>query len=685
MDIFTLNAAKAYAEQLALGGAGLQETVETKVNEYLTENDKFTNHIINIKEYGASGDGITDDTEAIKKALSVDITDKIIIFPSGTYLITDNIDTENEHTELSIIGEDAIITATGYTNDVSYTISLKSKALNIKGIRFEYIKALLFYSSDSVVIDTCTFYRSTYYAILQKSQSNLYHVKNSRFIETGYGRINADSGNSWEEDSACRQDIRVSTTNAKRLIIENCYFNGTEGHAPIFILQDNANEKICYATIRENEFTNTRYKAIEFIPINDGNEKSIYGEICNNYIHECGTLTEPNTENGGVGRNGIYAFKGASLVSVTNNVIKNLYENGIEGTFKCINYNHIENMGINNDEYPTPSRECIYSAGTPEIIGNVLINPDTCGIFSVLKQSNIDSILETSKRIMISNNTLIYDKDNNGVSAIKYYGNDCSSEDLEVHVINNTIIGFSMIYETSGTYTPYYVSKLNKFELKSSYGNARMRSMGDNAILLYDKFNINNCKPLNYQANCERFTESIEDDGSIKYTVNVTGATYPSELKFKFCIPQELFNYKNYQFCIDYDFESTDESGIKIYYWDLSSSNVKYITTAKSQKQVRFLPMLTDSDGNNAKEIAIQFAASTKEEGVELLFRKLKIYVVPLDSDYKLYDTRILSEKVPTYMIANKGDIVYNDLTVSNDYAGWIFNGSEWIGFGAIS
>lgn len=37
MDIFTLNAAKAYAEQLALGGSGLQQTVETKVNEYLAK------------------------------------------------------------------------------------------------------------------------------------------------------------------------------------------------------------------------------------------------------------------------------------------------------------------------------------------------------------------------------------------------------------------------------------------------------------------------------------------------------------------------------------------------------------------------------------------------------------------------------------------------------------------------
>ena len=37
MDVVTLNAAKQYAEQLGLGGAVLQEAVETKVNEYLAE------------------------------------------------------------------------------------------------------------------------------------------------------------------------------------------------------------------------------------------------------------------------------------------------------------------------------------------------------------------------------------------------------------------------------------------------------------------------------------------------------------------------------------------------------------------------------------------------------------------------------------------------------------------------
>ena len=38
MDVVTLNAAKMYAEQLGLGGAGLQEKVNEQVNVYLENN-----------------------------------------------------------------------------------------------------------------------------------------------------------------------------------------------------------------------------------------------------------------------------------------------------------------------------------------------------------------------------------------------------------------------------------------------------------------------------------------------------------------------------------------------------------------------------------------------------------------------------------------------------------------------
>ncbi|MDY7023577.1 MAG: glycoside hydrolase family 55 protein, partial [Cyanobacteriota bacterium] len=51
--------------------------------------------VINVKDYGAKGDGITDDTEAFEQALSRDEvanSSKIIYIPNGTYIISDTIE-----------------------------------------------------------------------------------------------------------------------------------------------------------------------------------------------------------------------------------------------------------------------------------------------------------------------------------------------------------------------------------------------------------------------------------------------------------------------------------------------------------------------------------------------------------------------------------------------------------------
>lgn len=65
-----------------------REVVESKINDIS----------VNVKNYGVTGDGTTDDTESLNHAIS-EIekmgTDKVILIPKGNYLITDTINVKN--------------------------------------------------------------------------------------------------------------------------------------------------------------------------------------------------------------------------------------------------------------------------------------------------------------------------------------------------------------------------------------------------------------------------------------------------------------------------------------------------------------------------------------------------------------------------------------------------------------
>ncbi|MCM3539116.1 glycosyl hydrolase family 28-related protein [Priestia endophytica] len=65
--------------------------------------------VINAKEYGAKGDGISDDTRAINAALDAIIKDGgTLFFPKGTYILSSQI-TKKPTGELKILGEESTI------------------------------------------------------------------------------------------------------------------------------------------------------------------------------------------------------------------------------------------------------------------------------------------------------------------------------------------------------------------------------------------------------------------------------------------------------------------------------------------------------------------------------------------------------------------------------------------------
>ena len=65
----------------------VNEIVSSDIGNYLS-NKATWDIFVNVKSYGAKGDGVTDDTAAITKALAAG---PYVIFPEGTYIISDSI------------------------------------------------------------------------------------------------------------------------------------------------------------------------------------------------------------------------------------------------------------------------------------------------------------------------------------------------------------------------------------------------------------------------------------------------------------------------------------------------------------------------------------------------------------------------------------------------------------------
>ena len=99
--------------------------------------DRFGD-VVNVKDFGAVGDGVTDDTEAIQKALNAGIG-KTVFFPIGEYIVSPDV-TFNVYQNTKFIGlscENTKITTVKTSDFLPYMFLIKGDNVFFYGLHFD--------------------------------------------------------------------------------------------------------------------------------------------------------------------------------------------------------------------------------------------------------------------------------------------------------------------------------------------------------------------------------------------------------------------------------------------------------------------------------------------------------------------------------------------------------------------
>jgi hypothetical protein len=189
--------------------------------------------VVSVKDFGAKGDGITDDTVAIQKALDSGYN---LRFPAGTYLVSANLNISNG---IIIRGEyrKSIIkrTAAGVVTPITRTYTDSASVVQTRTYNLATVFNLLFPNESylvDVIIDSLAFdlpadgsvgvFNAQRVAI--SSFRNLY-VNTSAFVVKGYDIWQVEWANIRSQFSKSHFEIDTGTSNVFSRVYCNTKFN----------------------------------------------------------------------------------------------------------------------------------------------------------------------------------------------------------------------------------------------------------------------------------------------------------------------------------------------------------------------------------------------------------------------------------------------------------------------------
>lgn len=413
--------------------------------------------LVNVKNYGAMGNGTTDDTEAIAKAVENVPTGGTLYFPTGTYRV-DKID----------IKSDMTVRGDGWSSVIKLNdnaLSDHNNCLNIRGTSGERIRNVtvcnikldgnrvnnastgasadsrldgtLIQYADNITFDNVWMYNNGYHGAILTNSSNV-SFTNCKSSENGFRPIHGHTGLSNIRIINCYCDNNgLGLDGGSGHLYDAIYVFGVHG----CVIEGNTikgNRTGCIAVSSENTENNDTFGI------------SIVGNACSCYLDENGDyIPSTGDQYGTIGIT--VSLDNTHNVTVTGNTVLNAYEGiylraGSKGA--VVSSNSIE--------------RCYYGIEVSEssdslITGNIIRNMGAQAI-RMNKCSNIS----------VNGNKILEDSDN-PVEALQttamhiYATSDCFVSDNYISANNHYKYGFR-IYESASISSAHNVIANNRVE-----------------------------------------------------------------------------------------------------------------------------------------------------------------------------------------------------------------------------
>ena len=356
----------------------VETIVEQKIDELIESGyidqlvSSLIGNIVNVKSYGAKGDGLTDDTEAIQSAINALSDGDILLIPDGNYKISIS-------GTYNITGYGSYVANYGLLMDQKENITIKCYGTLLPDLVLDHMNTLEIANSENIIVDGL---KGTYDGSITVSadsvtqRRNLLHVnacknvkvKNLYSRNVGGTCLFVACTDSKVTDSVgertslnYRSNALYGCYNCETCLIDNCIgYGGTnDGDISIFGNNKNCNVTNCsiYASYRETP-TEIPNNGLQGICVDSG---AIDCNITNNYTYGYFYGIDIKTNNEGIVVNGNKCVRNKIGIAVR------LGENPTPTVHTLVSDNIINPNGGNGNTYE-------YEEGT-QTVGIFIQNP----------------------------------------------------------------------------------------------------------------------------------------------------------------------------------------------------------------------------------------------------------------------------------------------------------------------